>query len=83
MTCVEIIARWTVTELAKDLGIPAKNVRRWVDFDSIPADWFAAIARAAELRGFHDITVEALADVAEARRLAKAAGRAEQMNAAA
>lgn len=74
MKCVDIISRWTISELAKDLGIPAKNVRRWVDFDSIPAEWFAAIARAAEKRGFHEITLEALAEIAERRRLSKAEG---------
>lgn len=83
MTCVELISRWGVVELAKDLGLPVKNVRRWIDFDSIPADWFAAIGRAAELRGFSDVTVEALAEIAEARRLAKAAQRGEQQDAAA
>lgn len=77
MTCVEIINRWGVSDLAKDLGIPSKNVRRWVDFDSIPAEWFAAMARAAELRGHADITVERLAEIAEARRLAKAEARSE------
>lgn len=64
-----IIARWGISELASDLSLPAKNVRRWVDQDSIPAEWFVAVARAAETRGFKDISVERLARVAEERRL--------------
>lgn len=75
MKCVVVIERWGVPQLAKDLGLPAKNVRRWLDFNSIPAEWFAAVARAAACRGYHDITVEALAEGAEARRLDRAAER--------
>lgn len=71
MRCVDIIQKWGVAELAKDLGLPAKNVRRWLDFDSIPAEWFAAVARAAVCRGYHQITVDALAQGAEARRLGR------------
>lgn len=73
MECVDVIERWGVAELARDLGLPTKNVRRWLDFDSIPAEWFAAVARAAVRRGYHDITVDALARGAEARRLLRAA----------
>jgi hypothetical protein len=83
MKCVAIIERWTVAGLAKDLGIPPKNVRRWLDFDSIPAEWFSAIARAAESRGYHDITVEMLAGVAEARRLERTRVRGDAVEASA
>lgn len=79
MNYVELITDWGIPELARDLGLPTKNVRRWVDFDSIPAEWFTAVARAADLRGRHEITVSKLAEIAEARRLAKTeAPRASQ-----
>lgn len=77
-----IILRWRdglkekddgVLSLAADLALPAKNVRRWKDIDSVPADWFAEVARAAARRGFDDITVERLALIAEERRLSKSA----------
>ena len=58
--------------LAALLELPTKNVRRWVDFDSIPAEWFAAVERAAKARGFKEITVRHLAALAEERRLARA-----------
>lgn len=67
-----LIERWGVAEMAADLGLPTKNVRRWVDLDSIPADWFAAIARSARSRGDREITEKHLAALAEQRRLAKA-----------
>lgn len=66
-----LIERWKVADMATDLGIPQKNVRRWVDGDSIPADWFSAVVRAAQERGFQDITAEKLAELAEARRIAR------------
>lgn len=66
-----LIALWTVADLAADLGIPQKNVRRWIDNDSIPSDWFSAVVRAAAERGFQDITAERLAEVAEKRRLSR------------
>jgi len=66
-----IIERFGIPDLATAVGLPTKNVRRWVDLDSIPAEWFAAVARAAKRRGFRDITVDHLARVAERRRLAR------------
>ena len=72
MTFAQILSRWGLAELAGDLGLPVKNVRRWSDLGSIPSEWFAAVVRAAGARGFHDITLETLADAAEARRLARA-----------
>ncbi len=68
-----LIERWGVAVLAADLGLPTKNVRRWVDLDSIPAEWFAAIARAAAKRGLEGINLEQLAALAEGRRIARRA----------
>lgn len=66
-----IIERFGIAELAAAVGLPTKNVRRWVDLDSIPAEWFAAVVSAAKARGFRDITADHLARVAERRRLAR------------
>ncbi len=66
-----VIMRWTEARLlARDLGLPAKNVRRWIDLDTIPADRFKGVAEAARVRGFDEITVDLLATIAEDRRLA-------------
>ncbi|WP_167765263.1 MULTISPECIES: carph-isopro domain-containing protein [unclassified Brevundimonas] len=72
MFFIPIIERFGVTDLAEAIGLPSKNVRRWVDLDSIPAEWFAAVARAARRRGVDGVTVAHLADVAERRRLSRA-----------
>jgi hypothetical protein len=66
-----LINDWGIAEMAAALGLPTKNVRRWVDLDSIPADWFAAIARIAGKHGRGHITEAHLAAIAERRRLAK------------
>ncbi len=74
-----LIRRWpTVTQFAVEVGCDEKVARGWVNIDSIPATWFAAVRRAAVKRGFHDITADSLASLAERRRLAKdAAPRSE------
>jgi hypothetical protein len=73
-----LIHDWGVAEMASALGLPTKNVRRWVDLDSIPADWFAAIARAARKSGRRHITAAHLAELAERRRLARASADGER-----
>lgn len=39
-----IIARWGEAKLAEALKLPVKNVRRWVDTDSIPGGWYLRVA---------------------------------------
>lgn len=39
-----IIARWGESKLAEALKLPVKNVRRWVDTDSIPGGWYLRVA---------------------------------------
>lgn len=78
-----LIERWGIAELATALALPTKNVRRWWDSDSIPAEWFSAIGRAAEARDFEDITVEHLAELAERRRLERETASESQLGAAA
>lgn len=57
-----------IRELATDLGLQPKNVRSWRSQDSIPAGWFIDVVKAAQARGFDDVTVEALAEMAALRR---------------
>jgi hypothetical protein len=39
-----IISRWGEAKLAEALRLPVKNVRRWVDTDSIPGGWYQRVA---------------------------------------
>lgn len=39
-----IIARWGEAKLAEALSLPVKNVRRWVDTDSIPGGWYLRVS---------------------------------------
>lgn len=63
----KLVRDWGITELAADLGLPAKNVRRWVDNDSIPAGWFIDIARAARRRRIAGVTERKLLEMARDR----------------
>lgn len=67
-----LIDRWGVAEMAADLGLPSKNVRSWRHSDSIPAEWFGAIERAAAKRGLSDVTGAMLIGIAERRRVDRA-----------
>jgi hypothetical protein len=71
MSFANFIDTWGLAQLAADLGLPTKNVRRWVDNDSIPAEWFAAVARASRRAGRPRTTEQQLAAIAERRRLAR------------
>ena len=77
-----LIEKWGPAELATDLGLPTKNVRRWIDNDSIPAEWFAAIARCAADKKLKGIDERTLAALAEARRIGRSSN-SEQHSAAA
>jgi hypothetical protein len=79
-----LIDRWAgLPEFAGDVGCPVKTAREWRRNDSIPAQWFAAVVRAAISRGFREITADHLAVVAERRRLHREAADAAQGQAAA
>ena len=73
MHFVPIINRIGIPTLALALELPTKNIRRWIDNDSIPADWFSSVARTARRLGHREITPSYLADIAERRRLSKEA----------
>lgn len=59
-------------ELGAALGLPAKNVRRWIDLDTIPVDRFREVERAAKRKGVTGVTVQRLVSLAEERRAAVA-----------
>lgn len=72
MTFLDIIALWPSShELADDLGLPVKNVRRWIDIGSIPSEWFVSVERAAKARGLRTVNLKVLSQAAHDRRLAK------------
>lgn len=77
-----IINRFGIATLAEGLGLPAKNIRRWLDLDSIPAEWFSPVVRFAAAAGYPDITHEFLSSRAEARRLSLKAMKARDAEAA-
>ena len=77
MTFSDIITRWpTLQDLAGDLDLPVKNVRRWQDIGSIPAEWFVSVQSAAKARGFADVTIRTLSEAAHSRRLSKVSAEA-------
>jgi len=76
-----IIRRFDIATLSQGLGIPVKNIRRWIDLDSIPAEWFSPVVRHAQQMGHADISHELLSSRAEARRLHLRASRSERAEA--
>ena len=52
------------------------TVQQWWTRDSIPADAFAAVARAARTAGFDDVTIEGLHEIHER----KLAAQSQQMD---
>lgn len=67
-----VIALWgSVSAFAADLGVNERTAMSWWQRKSIPSEWFAAVVRSAERRGFIEVTAEKLALIAEARRFAR------------
>lgn len=70
---IPIIERFGKTpDFARAVGMSvgaAKQARRR---DSIPAEWFSAVARAAASQGLDGIDEALLSEIAEQRRLVKA-----------
>jgi hypothetical protein len=66
-----VIKRWgTVSAFAADLGIPEPTAYSWHQRNSIPVSHFRAVERAAEVRGFSDVTATLLLDLAARKRRA-------------
>jgi|GEM_PF-5058279 len=75
-----IIERRGIAQLATALRIPSKNVRRWVDTDSIPGGWYLRVAATGIA------SLEELAAAGTSRDMASEAARrapASQQDAAA
>lgn len=77
-----LIRCWpTVVAFASEVGCPERSAREWLRIDSIPAPWFKAVVRAAQERvrrgdsEFSLVTLELLAERAEARRLLLSAAK--------
>lgn len=69
-----IIALWPhKSDFATDLGVPYERAKAWAARDSIPGQYFAAVAAAAQMRGHSHVTVQLLSDVAAKRAILKAA----------
>lgn len=69
-TVRNLIGRWDrLGDFARSVGCAPATANHWRRRDSIPAEWFAAVARAAQAKGFQDVTPDALARRAERKRL--------------
>jgi hypothetical protein len=65
-----VINRWkTVETAARDFGASHAQVRNWKSRDSIPGEWWLAVARAGAARGYQGINLLTLAKIAESQRL--------------
>jgi len=68
----DIISLWpTVTAMASDVGVGERTGFSWWQRDSIPSDRFASVVRAAARRGYIGVTADALAIIAERRRIGR------------
>ena len=73
-TFTSIIGLWPhKSEFATDLGVPYERAKAWAGRDSIPGQYFAAVAMAAQKRGHTHVTVQLLSDIAAKRAELKAA----------
>lgn len=69
-----VIDLWpSIADFARDIGEPYENTRQWRLNDSIPGRAYAAIVRAAEVRGL-EVTHQQLCGFAEAKHAARQAG---------
>ena len=64
-TFTDIIALWPhKTEFAADLGVPYERAKAWSTRNSIPGQYFSAVAAAAQGRGLDSVTVDVLSTIA-------------------
>lgn len=67
----DLINRWTPrSKLAEEIGANLATVHKWAEADRIPAQWQAAVIRAAQARGYADIDAEWMVRVHEGVRAA-------------
>lgn len=64
-TFTEIIERWeSLRSFADDLGVYLELARGWHKRNSIPGCWFMDIVIAAKARGYDDVTLERVCEIA-------------------
>jgi hypothetical protein len=64
-----LIAKWpSKAAMAHDVGTTQKVVQAWWNRDSIPAQWYPTIARAADRRLIRGVSEKALVLAAAKRR---------------
>lgn len=69
---VAIIELWPTCEgMALDVGESGVNVRAWKYRNNIPAPCWVRLVGAARQRGFHQVTYELLARLAETNRTSR------------
>ncbi len=74
ITFGDIIGLWGhKSDFAADLNVPYERAKAWAGRDSIPGQYFAAVAAAAQRRGYNQVTVQLLSDIAAKRAELKAA----------
>lgn len=73
-TFTGIIGLWPhKSEFAVDVAVPYERAKAWAARDSIPGQYFAVVATAAQRRGHDHVTVQLLSDIAARRAELKAA----------
>jgi hypothetical protein len=64
---IDVIGLWpSVADFAGDIGIARKHAQTMKDRKSIPAPYWAKVMAAAAARGIVGVTLERLAEIAEA-----------------
>lgn len=65
----EVVGAWeTVAIFADDVGVPYVTAAAWRQRNSIPAQRWSAVVKAAQKRGIEGVTLEILAAFAAAPR---------------
>lgn len=67
-TFSDLIDRWdSVSAFASEAGVSYGRAAQWRRRNSIPSERWNAVIAAARARGFADVTLDRLADMAQAR----------------
>ncbi len=64
-TFADVIARWpNAVQFAADVQVQPVRARKWRNRNSIPSSQWQTVVKSAHGRGFTDITVDLLAEIA-------------------
>lgn len=73
LTFHDIMGLWpTLAAFASDVGVPYGHVKQWKHRGTVPAHHFAAVVRAAFVRGY-PVSLETLVSAAEQKQRSRAA----------